>query len=312
MKLDELRDRPLVRLAQLTLSKYQRDNVGALAAALAYFTIFSIFPLLMVVVSLVGYIVDPEEFAVQQQLLALIGSPEIRDLVEQTLAHFTETRGATGLIGGVTLLFAATGIFGALTRTFKVIWETRLIVEGGNLRVAVARMAQEKLVAFGLLAGAAALILAAVLGNFALTLVGAYAEGLLPSGLLLRLAQVALSIALLTVAFAVLYKALPGWIPAWGDVFPAALAAAIAFYALQFLAEQIFGRLNFSSFGVLGGALALLTWIYFCAQILLVGGELSFAWAHVYGSRRGGPETQTPGDLEAWRPGEPEIAPPLG
>lgn len=278
---------PLVRMARLVMDKYQRDNVGTLAAALAYFTIFSIFPLLLVVVSLAGFFLDPEQFDVEEQLLRLVGSPEVRDLLAQTFAHFAETRVSTGLIGVGTLLFAATGIFGALTRTFKVIWEARLIVEGGNIRAAVTNMALERLTAFGLLLGAAALIVAAVLGNFALSLLGAYTDWLPLNALLLRLAQLALTVTLLTVAFAVLYKALPGWLPAWRDVFPAALIAAVLFTALQELAELIFGRINFSSFGVLGGAMAVLMWIYFCCQVLLIGGELSYAWSRIYGSRRG-------------------------
>ncbi len=286
--IEQMLRHPLARMAQLVLDKYQRDNVGTLAAALAYFTIFSIFPLLLVVISLVGFVLDPQQFAVQEQLLGLVGSPEVADLLAQTFTHFAETRVGVGLLGVGTLLFAATGIFGALTRTFKVIWESRLIVEGGNIKTAMTNMALERLTAFGLLLGAAALILAAVLGNFAITLLGAYTDWLPLNTVLLRLAQLTLTVTLLTVAFAVLYKALPGWVPAWGDVFPAALIAAILFTALQELAELIFGRVNFSSFGVLGGAMAVLMWIYFCSQILLIGGELSYAWARVYGSRREG------------------------
>lgn len=279
-------DHPLVRMARLVMDKYQRDNVGTLAAALSYFTIFSIFPMLLVVVSLAGFFLDPGQFDVEEQLLRLVGSPEVRDLLAQAFVHFADTRVGTGLLGIGTLLFAATGIFGALTRTFKVIWESRLIIEGGNIKTAMTNMAFERLTAFALLLGAAALIIAAVLGNFALSLLGAFTDGLPLNALLLRLAQLTLTVSLLTVAFAVLYKALPGWVPAWRDVFPAALIAAVLFTALQELAEQIFARVNFSSFGVLGGAMAVLTWIYFCSQILLIGGELSYAWARVLGSRR--------------------------
>lgn len=286
--IDQMLKHPLVRMAQLVMDKYQRDNVGTLAAALAYFTIFSIFPLLLVVVSLAGFFLDPEQFDVEAQLLRLVGSPEVRDIIAQAFNHFTETRVGTGLLGIGTLLFAATGIFGALTRTFKVIWESRLIVEGGNIKKAVTNMAFERATAFGLLLGAAALIVAAVLGNFAISLLGAYTDWLPLNALLLRLAQLTLTVTLLTVAFAVLYKALPGWVPAWSDVIPAALIAAILFTALQELAELIFGRVNFSSFGVLGGAMAVLMWIYLCSQILLIGGELSYAWSRIYGSRREG------------------------
>lgn len=281
-------DHPLVRMVQLALDKYQRDNVGTLAAALAYFAIFAIFPLLLVVISLVGFFIDPTRFDIEEQLLSLVGSPEVRDLIAQTLRHFTETRVGAGLIGVGTLVFAATGIFGALTQTFKVIWDARLIVEGGNIKTAVTNMVVEKLIAFALLLGCAALIMVAVLGNVALSLLSAYTDWSVFDGtLLLALGQSALTVTLLTVAFAVLYKVLPKRLPAWGDVWPAALVAAVAFAVLQRLAELIFGMFNFSSFGVLGGAMALLVWIYFSAQILLVGGELSYAWAHTFGSRRG-------------------------
>jgi membrane protein len=282
-----MRDHPLIRLGQITLDKYQRDNVGGLAAALAYFTIFAIFPLLLVVLSIVGFVVDPERFDVEQQLIGLIGSPELRELISQTLAHFSDTRVGTGLFGVVTLFFTASGIFGVLRRTFMIIWESRLIVESGNIKTAVLRMLLARLVAFGLLFGIAGLILAAVVGNLILSLFVAYTNWMPLNALLLLLAQRALTISLISVAFATLYKVLPGnGIARWRDVWPAAIMAAIVFALVQQLAELIFGQINFSSFGVLGGAMALLMWIYISSQILLVGGEVSYAWAHVFGSRR--------------------------
>lgn len=283
---------PLVRIIQMTISKYQRDNVGGLAAALAYFTIFSIFPLLLVVISLVGFVVDPERFNVQEQLLGLVGSPEVRELVAQTLAHFTRTRLGAGLLGAVTLLFAATGLFGVLTRTFKEIWGTRLNTGGGGIKMAVTTVVIDRLTAFALLLGVAALILVAVLGNVLISVLGAYTDWLPMNAVLLRLAQRVLGVALISLAFATLYKVLPGTNPQWRDVWPAALVAATLFIVLQQLAELIFSRVNYSSFGVLGGAMMLLLWIYISGQILLIGAELSYAWAHVVGSRKGAVEQQ--------------------
>lgn len=277
---------PLVRMLQLVLDKYQRDDVPSLAAALAYFALFSIFPLLLVVMSLVGFFVDPARFGVQQLLISLVGSVEVRDLIVQTLTAFGDNRVASGLIGIGILLFTATGIFGALNKAVREIWGARLIVEGGNLRTAVTTMVQNRLTFVGLLLGCALLILVSVVGNFALTLLSAYTEWFVLNSLLLRVSQILLTLLLLTVAFAVLYKVLPYPLAAWGDVWPAALTAALLFYGLQRLAEIIFGLFNFSSFGVLGSAMTLLTWIYFCCQILLIGVELSYAWAHVLGSRR--------------------------
>ncbi len=290
-----IRNHALVQIAELVIDKYQRDNVGGLAAALAYFTIFAIFPLLLVVTSLVGFVLDPTRYNIQAMLLNLIGSPEVRELVAQTLNHFSETRLGTGIFGIATLFFAATGIFGSLMRTFKLIWGTRLIAESGNLKTAVTVALLNRLIAFALLFGVAALIMVAVLGNLVIALLVGYTDWVPLNGLLLRLAQRMLTLVLITIAFATLYKVLPGSLPQWRDVWPAALIAAAAFTLVQELAELIFGLTNFSSFGVLGGAMTLLLWIYISSQILLVGGEISYAWAYVLGSQKG----KLPGETTA-------------
>jgi membrane protein len=279
-------DHPVVRLGRTALEKYQRDDVGNMAAALAYHTIFSLFPLLLVTISLVGFVVDPTQFNVQQQLLDLVGSADLRDLITQTLAQFQSNRVGAGLIGLVTLIFAATGIFGALDRAFDVIWEARGNSEARGLRATVTGVVLDRLMAFGLLLVCAALILAASLGNVLIGLVGPYTDWLPNSGLLMGWARQALTVALLTVALAVIYRALPRPHAIWGDVWVGALVAAMLFVALQALAGLIFSLINFSAYGAIGGAMTLLMWIFFCAQIILIGGELTYAWANVFGSRR--------------------------
>ncbi|PDW01850.1 YihY/virulence factor BrkB family protein [Candidatus Viridilinea mediisalina] len=278
---------PLVRLGRITLDKYQRDNVSGLAAALAYFMIFSIFPLLLVILSIVGFVVDPARFDVEEQLLDMIGSPEIRDMVVQTLAHFASTRVGVGLLGVVMLIFSATGIFGVLNRTFMVIWEAQTQNEGGDLKATVKNLIIARLTAFGLLLGIAGLILTAIVANLALSLIGAYTDWLPLNAVVMVLLQRIITISLITLAFATLYKVLPGPnVATWRDVWAGAAIAAIGFVLLQQLAELIFAQMNFSSFGVLGGGMALLMWIYFASQILLIGGTISFAWAQVYGSKQ--------------------------
>jgi len=281
-----MNNHPLVRLIRLTLDKYQRDRVGDMAAALAYFAIFSIFPMLLVVISIVGFVVDPQQLNVQTLLQQIVGSAEIAGLISQTLSHFSETRVGTGLLGIGTLLFAATGLLGALSRALQQIWNVQPNANGAGLKTAVVTMVMGRLTLFALLLGVAALILAAVLGNLALALLTAYVDWLPLNTVLLQVARIALFVALLTAGFATLYKVLASPLPRWGDVWPAALVAAIAFTALQRLAEFIFARVNFSSFGVLGAAMTLLLWIFISSQILLFGGELSYAWSRVFGSQR--------------------------
>lgn len=281
-----MRDHPVVKLIQLTLNKYQRDNVGGLAAGIAYFTLFSIFPLLLVVISLVGFVLDPETFDIEAQLLGLIGSPDVRELVAQTLANFAETRVTSGLFGVGALLFTATGIFGALRRTFRLIWDSHPVQEDSGLKTTVITAVLGKLLAFGLVAGVAGLILLAVIGNLAISLVSAYTDWIPYGAFLTSIAQRVLTILLITLAFATLYKVLPDSIPTWRDVLPSALIAALGFVILQQVAELIFANMNFSSFGVLGGTMTLLMWIFLSSQVILVGGELSYAWAHILGSRK--------------------------
>ncbi|MFV9506399.1 MAG: YihY/virulence factor BrkB family protein [Oscillochloridaceae bacterium umkhey_bin13] len=285
-----MRNHPMVKMVQLTLNKYQRDNVGGLAAGIAYFTLFSLFPLLLVVISLVGFVIDPTRFDVEAQLLNLIGSPEVRELVAQTLSHFSETRVTSGLFGVGALLFTATGIFGALRRTFRLIWDSHPVQEDSGLKTTVITAVLGKLLAFGLLAGVAGLILLAVIGNLLISLMSAFTDWLPYNAIFTLVAQRLLTIGLITLALATLYKVLPDSLPTWSDVLPAALIAAISFAILQQVAELIFANINFSSFGVLGGAMTLLMWIYLSSQVILVGGELSYAWSHTLGSRR----NQTP------------------
>ncbi len=279
-------NQPVIRLIRLTIAKYQRDQVGDMAAALSYFAIFSIFPSLLLIVSIVGFVVDPERLDTQELILELTGSAEIADLIVQTLTSFAQTRVGTGLLGIGTLLLSATGLLSTLGRFFDQIWELQPPPEGKSLKRTLLSIIMMRLISFLLIFAVATLILIAVFGNLILSLIFAYTDWLPFNTWLIPISRVLFGIALLTTGFAVLYKMLASQRPAWRDVWPAALAAALAFTLLQRLAEFIFTRVDFSSFGVLGAAMTLLLWIFISFQILLVGGELAFAWSRVFGSQQ--------------------------
>ncbi|MFQ3631198.1 YihY/virulence factor BrkB family protein [Roseiflexus sp.] len=278
---------PVIRLIRLTLTRRQRDRVGDMAAAISFFAIFSIFPLLLVVFSIVGFIVDPQHLTIERLQIDLIVSPEIAGLIVQTLTHFSETRVGAGLLGSGTLLLSATGLLSTLARFFNQIWDVSIPNRKAGIKTTVVSIIVDRLTSFALLLGIAALILAAALGNLALSLLAAYTEWQPLNSRLIPVFQIALAVALLTVGFSLLYKVLPNYLPSWRDVWPAALSAAIAFIALQSLVGLIFAQIDFSSFGVLGSAMTLLLWIFLSFQIFLIGGELSYTWSHVFGSRKG-------------------------
>lgn len=141
--------------------------------------------------------------------------------------------------------------------------------------------------AFALVLGCAALIMTAALANALLSLAARFTDWLPQGALLLQLAQIAVTLLLIAAAMGAIFKVMPGRRAAWGDVWPAAIVAALLFAALQAVAGLVFSRLTFSSYGAVGGAMALLLWIFLCCQIILIGGEFSHAWARVYGSLRG-------------------------
>jgi membrane protein len=281
-----MRSHSLVRLLGHVVAKYQRDDCNSLAAALAYFALFSFFPLILVSLSVVGFFVDPSRYEVQRQIINLIGAPELRELVTETLANLSENRVNVGLIGFGTLLLAATGVFGALDNAFHVIWEIDP-AEGGGLGAAVRSLLTARLLAFALVLGCAVLIMAAALANALLSLAARFTDWLPQGDLLLQLAQLATTLLLIAVAMGAIFKVMPGRRAAWRDVWPAAIVAALLFAALQGVAGLVFSRISFSSYGAVGGAMTLLLWIFLCCQIILIGGELSYAWARTYGSLRG-------------------------
>lgn len=278
--------RKFLGMLKFAFEKWQRDDCATIAASLAYFALFSLFPLILVVLSIIGFVIDPREFEVRQQIIELIGSEQVRDVVTQTLEHLSENRVNTGLIGFVTLLLAASGIFGALDRAFDTIWEVRTADQSnqGGIVATLKGLLQQRLLAFSLVLGCALLILLAVLSSVAVTALGSYTAWLPGQVLLLQIAQFAVAAVLLTLALTALYRVLPGRVVAWGDAWPAALVAALLFAALQRLAGVILGLTNYATYGAVGGVMTLMVYIYLTFMVLLLGGELSYAYARSFGS----------------------------
>lgn len=277
-----------IALAQTAFAKWQRDECLSLGAALAYYALFSFFPLILVILSVVGFVIDPAEANVKQRIIDLIGSAQIGDLVSQTLTNLQASRGSAGLIGFATLILSASGIFGALDRAFDTIWELRRDPDTKRTLLATARdMVLQKLLAFALVLGCALLMLLSIASTVAVTVISGYTDWLPGQGLVLQLVQFALSLGLLAVAIMALLRYLPGRHVAWRDVWFAGIVSALLFTALQKAIGIYLSQSNYASYGAVGGVMALLIWIYLTSQIILLGGEISFAWARCMHQRRG-------------------------
>jgi membrane protein len=307
-------------LFQQAAREWQEDDCGNMAAALAYYALFSLFPLLLVVLSILGFIVGPTS-DVTASILALAREglpPDAYGIVEETLINLREERGTLGLIGFGTLLLTASGFFGALNRIMDKIWDADDGAEESAGIVAKALNAvKQKALAFALVLGCVLLVLLSMIANLVLEVLFAATRDLngiagLPATAdmwLVQLAQAAISFLVLAGVLALVYKVLPAARVSFGDVWVGALLTALAFLLLQRLV--IGGIVNlgdrYAGYGVIGGVLLLLFWISLTTQLLLFGAELTHAYATLFGSLRAAARPEPPPQAEA-----PAISPRAG
>lgn len=286
-------------MLQLTAHKWQEDECADMGASLAYYALFSLFPLLLVVLSVFGFVAGPGSGAREQILLLARESfpPSAYGTVLDTLNSLSENRGAVGVVGFATLLLGASGFFGALDKSFQKIWRAHLEApaDGGLLSKMLAA-ARQRALAFALVLGCVLLVLASMLAGLVIEALLAVAQGVtgvvpfirLDEVWVLQAVQLGVSFVVLALVLALLYRALPPAAVRFGDVWLGALAAALLLLALQRLV--VGGVVNlgadYQSYGVIGGVMLLMFWIYLTSQVLLLGAELSYAYATLLGSRR--------------------------
>ncbi|MDX2228156.1 MAG: YihY/virulence factor BrkB family protein [Leptolyngbyaceae cyanobacterium bins.349] len=288
-----------VQLLIKTGLKWDQDNCPGMAASLSYFALFSLFPILMVVLSVVGWLLGPntEAFAVIQKTAAQYVPPEVRDLIRGTLVSLNENSVGAGIIGFSLLLFAASAVFGVLRASVNRIWRSpsRVSEVGSPVKIVVF-FVLNKLLAFVLVLGSAFLILASLLTNIAIKVILELFTYLQQWFSLARVDELELtrglqtssSFLILALTACLLYKILPAVRVAWQDVWLSALLTASLLLGLQLLVSNsvisIGGR--FLSYGVIGSVMILMLWIFLTFQIFLFGCVLSYVYAYLYGSRR--------------------------
>jgi len=289
-----------VQLIVQTVSKWDRDNCPGMAAALSYYALFSLFPLILVILSIVGAFIAPETDAFRyiQKLIVRDLPPAAYDMVVETIVALNENSVGTGIVGFTLLFFAASKLFIVLRQSVNRIWESPArLSEAGSIPKMVIFFILNKLVAYLLvLATALLLIVSFVASLFIRTVVKSvnhFQESVplfhqLDELLLTWGLQVSTSVFILSVTLCTLFKLLPTVRPQWRDVWLGAIITAILLVGLQQFATGgvVSAFSKFLYFGVIGSVMILMLWIFLAFQIVFLGCEFSYAYAHLYGSRR--------------------------
>jgi membrane protein len=265
------------------------DKAPQLGAAIAYYTLFSLAPLLLIAIGMASLIVgeDAARSGIVEQLRQNLGgatADAIASLLEN--AHHTGHGLVATLVGLVVLLFGASGVFVQLQEALNTIWKTESQAPLGNSFVLFFR---RRLFSLGAVILLGFLLLLSLLLSSVLTAMSHWltAAPLLGEVMLWRGLSLLASFGLATLLFALIFKLLPDTPVAWRDVWIGALLTAVLFHLGQHAIGLYLGRSGVASaFGAAGSLVAFIVWVYYSAQIVLFGAEFTFAFASAHGSRR--------------------------
>ncbi|MBX3192555.1 MAG: YihY/virulence factor BrkB family protein [Labilithrix sp.] len=248
-----------------------------LAAAFSFYATFAIFPLVLLTVTVVGFIVG-EGGATQDRIAGVAaGAPSTRALIDQTLTAMQEHRAARGtsaFVAVATLLFSASGAFVELDHTLNAIWRVPPR-QGGGFADSVLKYVEERLSGFALVGLVGLTLLASLVISFVLGWIAAHAETKLTPALL-QTAELAVSIALLSGVFTMVFHLVPRSRPPLRDVFGGAVLTTAMLTILKSIFVLYLTKLtSYSAYGVVGGVLALATWIYLSSLVVFLGATLT-------------------------------------
>jgi membrane protein len=268
-----------------TVSEWIKHNASSLGAALSFYTLFSIAPILVIAMAVAGYAFGPNvaEAHVLDQMRGLLGNAgaaAVQNLLAS--AHKSGLKGVAAALGVITLLVGATSVFGELQNTLDYIWKTPQ-----RDGVAWWRILRSRILSVSLILGVGFLLMVSLLVSAALAALGAWlGTFMLRWSVVLPAVDLLLSLGLTTVLFAMIYKYVPRERLAWGDVWVGGLVTACLFSAGKLLIGQYLGRSSLSSaYGAAGSIMVLLLWIYYSAQIFLLGAEFTHVFTYAMGSR---------------------------
>jgi membrane protein len=271
-------------LIKRTASSWSEINAPRLGAALAFYTMWSIAPLLVLFLGIAGLVFGPA--AAQHQVATEIQNVTGQaggEAIQSLLAHASNPGHgilAAG-VGFAVLLFGASGVFGELRDSLNLVWG-----HPTNSNTGIMGMVRYRFFSFAMVLGVGFLLLVSLLVSAAIAATGTYLKGYLPlPEAVLHLSSIVVSFLLVTVLFALLYKLVPDVEIEWRDVWIGAAVTSLLFSLGKFLIGLYLGKASVgSAYGAAGSLVVFIVWVYYSAQIFFLGAEFTHMFAEQHGS----------------------------
>lgn len=286
-----MRPGQLASLLSRAYADWSSDGAARLGASLAFFTLFSVAPVLVVVTGVAGLFIG--QAAARGQVapwLERMLSPEGAQAAELMLKQATMPTGGVvaTVVGVVTLFLGASFLVTQLRESLNIVWRVQEPLQPNTGILTSARaMVTDRFYAFLIVIGGGLLVLTSLVVHTTLTAVATYFDNVLPvPAAILQILNVLVSFALTTGLFALVYKSVPDAHVAWGDAWVGALLTAVLFNVGTIALAMFMGTAGGASvYGTAASVLALLMWVYYSAQVFFFGAEATRIFANEYGAR---------------------------
>jgi membrane protein len=278
----------IMQVVKQTFTSFGEDKAPRLGAALAYYTIFSLAPLLMIAVGIAGLFYSKHDQAatqIQQQISGLVGEQGGQAIASMVKAASEKPKGGmvSTIIGIVVALFGAAGVFGQLQDSLNTIWEVAPKPGRG-----IWGFLRDRFLSFAMVGGVCFLLLVSLVLSAVISGANKYMAHITPPWMRIvwTVLSLVVDLGVVSLLFAFIYKFLPDVKMTWRDVWVGAVVTAVLFTIGKWAIGMYLGRASVgSAYGAAGSLVVVLVWIYYSALIFLIGAEFTKVWATERGSK---------------------------
>ena len=284
----QIRIKTVFQLFKQAFIEWQEDKVTLLAAALAYYTVFSITPLLVIAIAIAGAVFgqDTARGEIIGQINSLVGKQGAQ-IIETGLANADQPKisSIASIISVIVLLVGASGVFAQLQEALNTVWDVKAKPKKG--KGSIWEFIRKRLLSFGMVLAIGFLLLVSLITSAMLSGIGKLQINLLPGFTpIWQLLNFGVSFGFISLLFALIYKYLPDVKIRWKDVWVGATITAFLFTIGKFLIGLYLGQGSLgSAYGAAGSLIVFLAWVFYSAQILLFGAEFTQVYARKYGQK---------------------------